>query len=285
MGRSTCSQSGILVYYDRYPGDREKAGETGVDQQREENLIMELRGQVNDLLAAVQLLTPLVRERGEQRDEKNLAYLTQGLYRMIRTVSHLDLCQNGDPVFRPRAVDLAGLCREIGRQVEGIAADLGISFWWEIDREGILSMADETLLEQAILNMLTNACQQAGKGGHVKLRCGGSRERFTVTVQDDGPGLPPSETGADPLVKRPRGLGLGLEAARRSANLHGGVLMLEDGAPGVRAILSLPVRTPEESGLLREEGARCDRTGGFSQLLVEFSPLLPPGRYVYGDVE
>lgn len=284
MCGSACSQSGILVYYDQHPGDREKAGETGVDQQREEKLIMELRGQVNDLLAAVQLLTPLVREKGGQRDEKNLAYMTQGLYRMIRTVSHMDLCQSQDPVFRPRPVDLGGLCRDIGRQVEGIAADLGVSFWWEIDQEGVLSMADGSLLEQAILNMLTNACRQAGPGGHVKLRCGGNRERFTVTVQDDGPGLTPPDPVADPLVKRPSGLGLGLEAARRVASLHGGVLMLEDGDPGVRAILSLPIHSPEGSGLLREE-SRCDRTGGFSQLLVEFSPLLPPERYVYGDVE
>lgn len=281
----TCSEPGNLVYYHQHPDDREKAGETGVDQEREEKLIMELRGQVNDLLSAVQLLTPLVRERGEQRDEKSLAYLNQGLYRMIRTVSHLDLCRNHDPVFSPRVVDLGGLCRDVGRQVEGIAPDMGISFWWEIDRDGVFSMADGALLEQAILNLLTNAFQHAGAGGRVELRCSLNGERFTVTVRDNGSGLIPPDPDADPLVKRPGGLGLGLEAARRAASLHGGVLMLEDENPGVRAILSLPVRSPGEDESLRAKGVRCDRTGGFSQLLVEFSPLLPPERFGFGDVE
>lgn len=281
----TCSEPGNLVYYHQHPDDREKAGETAMDQGREEKLVMELRDQVSDLLSAVQLLTPLVRERGNKQDGKNLSYLNQSLYRLLRTVNHMDITQNSDPIFSPRPVDLGGLCRDVGRQVEGIAPDLGISFWWEIDRDGVFSMADGALLEQAILNLLTNAFQHAGAGGHVELRCSLNGERFTVTVRDDGPGLIPPDPDADPLVKRPGGLGLGLEAARRVASLHGGVLMLENENPGVRAILSLPVRTPTEEEKLRDKGSRFDRTGGFSQLLVEFSPLLPPERFTFDDVE
>lgn len=256
-----------------------------MEEEREEKLLMELRSQANSLLAAAQLLTPLVREQGAKRDEKALAHLNQGLYRMVRTVNHLDLCQNLDVAFYPREIDLGGLCRDIGREVEGIAPDLGVSFWWEIGKEGLLSLADEVLLEQAILNMLTNAFQHAGRGGHVKLKCMGDRDRFTVTVQDDGDGLSLPDPDANPLLKRPGGVGMGLEAARRVASLHGGVLVLENGDPGVRAVLSIPIRRAGEEERLREGKMRFDRTGGFSQLLVEFSHLLPAERYNYGDVE
>lgn len=256
-----------------------------MEREKSDKLIMELRGQVNDLLAAAQLLTPLVREQGGKREEEYLASLNQGLYRLIRTVNHMELCREDEPVFRPQVIDLPGLCRDIGRQVELMAGELNISFRWEIDREGILTLADEALLEQAILNLICNAVQAAGPGGKVTLRCKADRERCTILVKDSGPGLH-FPAGEDPFLKLPGGIGLGLSAARRAAQLHGGALMLQDGEEdGVLAVLSLPIRKPDRSEGLKGPQMGYDRTGGFSPLLVELSPLLPFRCYVPEDVE
>ena len=253
--------------------------------ERNDKLIMELRSQVNDLLAATQLLTPLVREKGGAREGEYLASVNQSLYRLIRTVNHMELCREAEPAFRPRAIDLGGLCRDIGRQVELMAGELNISFEWEVDREGVLSLADDALLEQAILNLISNAVQAAGPGGKVKLRCKTDKERCTVLVKDSGAGLN-LEKGEDPFLKRPGGVGLGVSAARRAAQLHGGALMLEDGEEGgVLAVLSLPIRKPDKSEGVKEPPMGYDRTGGFSPLLVELSPLLPYRCYMPDDVE
>ncbi len=257
-----------------------------MDQERESRLMFELRDQISDLMCAAQLLTPLVREKGNARDHESLASLNQSLYRLLRTLGHLELCREAAPAFRPEVIDLGGLCRDLGRQVEGVAGDLGVSFRWETDREGVLGLADEALLTQAILSMVLNAVQAAGKGGRVSLRFASGEGRCRFIVQDNGPGLQERDPDADPLLKGPGGVGLGLEAARRVAALHGGALMLENAeGAGVRAVLSIPVRLPEVSELLHSPEARYDRTGGFSQLLVELSPVLPFRRYMADDVE
>ncbi len=257
-----------------------------MERERESRLILELRDQVNDLLAAAQLLTPLVRERGSDQDADSLAALHQSLYRLIRTVGHLELCGSADPIFRPRTVDLGALCRDVGRLVDGVAEALDVSVWWEIDKEGVFSLADCALLEGAILNLVANAVQVSGPGGRVVLRSGTAKDRWTVTVKDSGPGLTIEDPDADPLLKRPGGVGMGLEAARRAAALHGGVLVLENGEDtGSRAVLSIPIREPGENDVVKSGGMGFDRTGGFSPLLVEFSPLLPQRYYRLEELE
>lgn len=252
-----------------------------MERETGERLIWELREQVNDLLAAAHLLTPLVREQGSERDGDTLATLQKSLYCMVRTVDHMELCREEEPAFSPRVIDLAGLCREIGRQVESVSADMGISFTWEIEKEGVLTLGDDSLLETAILNLVSNAVKAAGQGGEVSLRCKVAGDRCLILVRDNGPGLRPGNAGADPLLKSEEGLGLGLEAARRVAALHGGALLLENIAgDGVRAALSIPIRLPEKGELVKSPAA-YDRTGGFSPLLVELAPQLPSSAFGY----
>lgn len=255
-----------------------------MNRERENKLMAELRDQVNDLLCAVQLLTPLVREQGETRERESLASMNQSLYRLMRTLSHMELCREEAPVFQPVTVDLARLYRDLSRQVEGVAHDLEIRFAWrEPKPESILAEADRALLTQAVLSLVTNAVQAAGRGGQVSLHFAVDKGRCRFTVQDNGPGLREADPGADPLLKTPGGVGFGLEAARRVASLHGGALMLENTAgAGVRAVLSFPIREARPGGAVRSP---YDRTGGFSQLLVELSPVLSFRHYALEELE
>lgn len=253
-----------------------------MENETGEKLIRELREQVNDLLAAAQLLTPLVREQGSRQDEATLAALHKSLYCVIRTVEHMELCREEKPTFVPRIIDLAGLCREIGRKVESLSRSMDISFTWEIEEEGVLTLGDDFLLETAILNLISNAAGAVGAGGSVSLHCKTVGERCLILVRDNGPGFSSNDAGDDPLIKRKDGLGLGLEAVRRVAALHGGALLLENGAgDGVRAALSVPIRLPEKGNTLKSPLPLCDRTGGFSTPLVELAPLLPITEFRY----
>lgn len=258
-----------------------------MDREKEDRLIGELREQANDLLAALHLLTPLVRDKGSQRDGQYFAAMNQSLYRLIRSVNHMELCREAQPLFRPVPLDLAGLCRDLGRQLELLAQPLNVHFWWELERESLISLADDTLLEQAIWNLIANAVEAAGPEGRVTLRCGVKGDRCQITVSDNGPGLRPRDSGGeDPFLKSPGGVGLGLEAARRAASLHGGALVLENREEGgVRAVLSLPIRKGEKSDTLRTPQMGYDRTGGFSPMLVELSPLLPTAYFGWEETQ
>lgn len=253
-----------------------------------EKLVGELRERMGDILAAVQLLTPLVEEKGEERDRGYLAVMNKSLYRLVRTIHHLETCA-GKYGYEPAPLDLAGMCRDLCRSCEYPAEILGVSFDWSLGESGLVALGDEHLLELALLNLLSNAFEAAGRGGHVTLKEESGNGRWTVTIRDDGKGLRQEKKPEDPFLKTAGGVGLGLEAARKAIELHDGVLVLENReGHGVRAVVSLPLRKPEgnyekENHLLQELGR--DYRGGFSPLLVEFSPLLPAENFSIEDLE
>jgi signal transduction histidine kinase len=111
--------------------------------------------------------------------------------------------------------------------------------------------ADEALLERAFENVVRNAVSAASVGGgRLTVRTRASDTVVEVTIEDDGPGLPPGHPGEiRPFFStRPGGLGLGLALARKLVRLHGGTLELRARAPaGVAVRISLPARRDDAS--------------------------------------
>jgi two-component system sensor histidine kinase PilS (NtrC family) len=128
----------------------------------------------------------------------------------------------------------------IGRA--GLKADVSAS----PDRAWIVE-GSRVRLQQAILNLVINAEQAlAGSpGGTIQLELTGAGDRVAVRVADSGPGIAAGDRERifEPFVTskpREQSTGLGLPAARRIAELHGGSLALEDGAEGASFVLTLP---------------------------------------------
>jgi signal transduction histidine kinase len=106
---------------------------------------------------------------------------------------------------------------------------------------------DRALIQQAIANLVDNAVKFSPSGGVVRLEAtvGGAA---AVSVSDQGPGIPAGdrEKATDRFyrgesARNTPGSGLGLSLVLAVAQLHGGRLLLEDAAPGLRATLSLPL--------------------------------------------
>jgi signal transduction histidine kinase len=120
----------------------------------------------------------------------------------------------------------------------------------------IFVRADRQLLGQAIANLIDNAIKygapdlSGGNGSRpeveVSARVKGPTAEIVVT--DRGPGVRDSERERvlDRFVRLEAsrsepGSGLGLSLVAAVARLHGGSLRLEDNAPGLRVVLTLPV--------------------------------------------
>jgi two-component system NtrC family sensor kinase len=105
---------------------------------------------------------------------------------------------------------------------------------------------DRPLLEQAIVNLLLNACDACSSGGRVELAIRSDAEEVAFVVTDDGVGISPEAAAraADPFfTTKPagRGTGLGLAIASEIAKSHRGALMIgSHGDRGTRACLELP---------------------------------------------
>jgi len=89
---------------------------------------------------------------------------------------------------------------------------------------------DASRVEQILVNLLSNAIKHAPEGSSVKLSIVAIKGRVEYRVEDEGPGVPPSDVERifDIYVTKAgeeaQGLGLGLPLSRRLARLLGGEL-------------------------------------------------------------
>jgi len=252
-------------------------------------MIEQLREQMSNLTAAVQLITPVVREHGERRYDQYLAVINQSLYRMLRTLRSVEFIQlpDGEESLREAGLNLTELCRKVADEAASLARHTGVQFAYKEEAALIMTTGDAGLLQRMLYHLISNALRAAGSGGQAGLRLSQNRDRAVLTVWDSGPGLDTSGSDEDArLLKRPDGLGLGLLVARRIAALHGGALVLEQReARGCRAVASLPIRPPKSDGRLCTPVMGYDGGGGFSTALVELSSVLPYQAFLPEDLE
>ncbi len=114
----------------------------------------------------------------------------------------------------------------------------------------IKSQGDQNLLFQAFANVVENAIKYTPDGGHLSLSLVQLSAELVVTIADNGPGIPESERGK--VFRRfcrldqsrsSSGNGLGLSMVSAVIALHRGAISLQDNAPGLRAVIRLPLTT------------------------------------------
>ena len=127
-------------------------------------------------------------------------------------------------------VDLGVLVRRVVARHAMIAKELGVSTDSAVPEERLVIRADETLVEQAINNIVYNAVRYNQRGGHVAVVLeSASADQFSLTITDDGVGVSDDELekmttrgfrGKEARARRPDGTGLGLHIASRALALH-----------------------------------------------------------------
>ncbi|MFN2634162.1 MAG: ATP-binding protein [Thermoanaerobaculia bacterium] len=114
-----------------------------------------------------------------------------------------------------------------------------------------LIRADALRLQQVLWNLLANAIKFSPRHGRVVIRIDREPERFLVSVEDDGVGIPESDLPHiferfrqvdGSATRRHPGMGIGLALARSLVELHGGAIWAESVVGhGSRFTFSLPI--------------------------------------------
>jgi signal transduction histidine kinase len=145
-------------------------------------------------------------------------------------------------------VDAGEIAADIVELYEPLAEEQGAQLHADVGAR-LMVRGNRELLGQALVNLVDNALKYGAEAEKPAVlvsarRVGGSIE---ICVADQGPGVPPQDrervigrfVRLESSRSRP-GSGLGLSLAAAVARLHHGSLRLEDNAPGLRVVVSLP---------------------------------------------
>lgn len=213
-----------------------------VEVLAQSNLVRVLTHEIlNSLTPVVSLAGTAAVLLGEEEPdlvEARLAVLTlarrvEGLRRFID--SYRAVARPPEP--RPRRFEAGPFFDELARlfAVEWLEHRLTL----EIET-GLVLDADPDLLAQMLINLLRNAAQATGTGGHVRLRAlARSGQGAIIEVADDGPGVPEhlrNDIFLPFFTTRANGTGVGLNLARQIAVAHGWQTEVGDSDLGGAAI-------------------------------------------------
>jgi signal transduction histidine kinase len=166
---------------------------------------------------------------GYQAGLRDVEDLLQQAVQEVRTVSHL---------LHPPLLDESGLLSAIQWYAEGFSKRSGVQLELEVGERGQrLGREVETGLFRIVQEALTNVHRHSeAKAVHIRIKS--TRGRLTLSIQDDGKGIP-----SDALRITPNGSqGVGLASMRERSALLGGTFNVETNSRGTLIVVSVPLQ-------------------------------------------
>lgn len=193
---------------------------------------------IRNPLASIRSSAQLALELGEFDEDTRLRLLdilSEGGRLGDRVSGLLELARVDACEFRDVSLSgvmeaaVAGLRPELARRAMRVKV--------ESPGDEVQMLGDRRQLEQAMIELLSNAMEQGPGGGLIRVGCarGADDQGVVLSVEDEGPGV-----GADVrervfdlfFTTKPQGTGIGLATVKRIARLHGGDVTVRRAASG-----------------------------------------------------
>lgn len=178
---------------------------------------------------------------------------SERLSRLLNNVLDFSKIEQGKKVYRPEPTSLYEVIQATARTMEYPLSRQGFSLRVQTE-DGLPDIyLDRDALEQALLNLLSNAMKYSGNSREIHLKLLRKNGWALIQVTDFGIGIDPREQqrifekfyrAASPENERLSGTGLGLSLVAHFVKAHGGRVEV-DSAPGRGSTfgLSLPLET------------------------------------------
>jgi two-component system sensor histidine kinase TctE len=212
---------------------------TSVDAQKQfiANTAHQLRTPITGMLAQLELLAA---EPAAAPIKQRLATLQEGVRQLAHASNQLLTLARADPTVNIAAkseiVSLDGLAREVIGKFLDRALQADIDLGADLQPAGVL--ADASLLDDLLSNLVDNALKYTPRGGSVTVSTGERADTAFLAVSDTGPGIPPAdrERVRQRFFRLPNsaghGSGLGLAIVDEIASLYDGAVAIEAGDDG-----------------------------------------------------
>jgi len=170
------------------------------------------------------------------------------LNRLITAFLDITRLQQGELHVRSHPINLASLIKEAIATLQEPAREKNISIHTILpDQQTVTFSGDETLLQQALINLLENSIKFSSAGNEILVRLQEFPDHFLITIQDHGPGIPAE---IRPYIfnaffrgdqcRSSQGFGLGLALVDQVVRAHDGKITLDDTDHGCCFHISLP---------------------------------------------
>jgi two-component system sensor histidine kinase TctE len=216
-------------------------------QQFIANTAHQLRTPITGMQAQLDLL---VAEPAAQPIRERLLTLQEGIRQLAHSANQLLTLARADPaaniVTKSQLVDLSTIVGEVAAKFFDRALQSNIDLGVEVQPVSIL--ADPSLLDDLLSNLVDNALKYTPAGGSVTVSAGQKIGKAYLAVEDTGPGIPEAERQRvrQRFYRLPNspghGSGLGLAIVDEIAKLYGASLSLGSGMNGLgtRVTLQFP---------------------------------------------
>jgi signal transduction histidine kinase len=190
----------------------------------------------------------LDRIRGEQERRDALETVTRETRRLVHMVENaLAISRVGRPALRAvaREEPLAELIRNCLASFEPMFRARHVTTDVRVNVPPVTRI-DAEALQRILVNLLDNAVRYGPDGQTIRLRVDQAPDRLELSVEDEGPGVPPEDRERiwQPFERGGSGgggTGIGLAVVRQLVSLLGGDATVESGAVGARFVVRIPV--------------------------------------------
>jgi signal transduction histidine kinase len=212
--------------------------------------------EVKNPLSAIKSIAQVMREDEYLRREyaRDLELIVGETDRLSQSVTQmLSFARTPPPAGSPLPAD--DLLQTVAQLSQRDAAARGVSIKLDVDSASVeLDGIRAAALRDAASNLILNALQASPPGGRVRVNARVENERLSVSVTDEGSGVPAErrERIWEPFfTTKQRGTGLGLAIVRKRIEEAGGEARLAPQRPGEGARFELTLPLQER---MRDEG-------------------------------
>jgi signal transduction histidine kinase len=221
----------------------------GASLRHEQRLSAELSHELRTPLSRIVAEAELLQRRDRPLDDRREAYdsIVRSAGQMSGILETLMAAARADAGLDRGRSELGSVLRELASQWEPACAARDVALDLETPNGPVAVGVDAEVVQRILTPVLDNAARHASR--RVRVTTGRQGGRVTVTVVDDGPGVPADELQRvfEPGVRLQEGdghggSGLGLPLARRLARAaNGDVVALEvPDRPGAAFVVQLP---------------------------------------------
>ncbi|AEG02213.1 two-component system sensor histidine kinase CreC [Methylomonas methanica] len=216
-----------------------------------QTLAHELKSPLTSIKASAELLLEEMPPEQRQRFLDNIQAENQRALNLIQRLLELAAVENRQGIVEQKPLQLNEVIAEIADALHAALLRKKLVLNVDGNTDSVI-VGERFLIKQALFNLIENAVAFSPIGGKITLVIARDPERTTITVRDQGPGVP--DYAKDRIFERfyslpspgspSRGSGLGLSFVREVMELHHGIVTLASDAQGTKATMEFPMANP-----------------------------------------